>query len=163
MLDNLQKLTSSSLKPLHVTRKVTTHPASNMLDSYAQATGDTTEVDLGWGLVLTFSGGKKSTQEVFLLVKQIGYLFWVFFLQLVLIFDDFQWILDVFFHLYDLHGRERCGAISRLRWAHPPVTTSSSLTWLAGKQPLISFESMYRPYWKMDHFPGNHLSFSGGL
>ena len=34
------------------------------LDSYAQATGDTTEVDLGWGLVLTFSGGKKSTQEV---------------------------------------------------------------------------------------------------
>ena len=75
MLDNLQKLTSSSLKPLHVTRKVTTHPASNMLDSYAQATGDTTEVDLGWGLVLTFSGGKKSTQEVFLLVKQIGYLF----------------------------------------------------------------------------------------
>lgn len=70
-----------------------------MLDSYAQATGDTTEVDLGWGLVLTFSGGKKLTQEVFLLVKQIAYLFWVFFLQLVLIFDDFQWILDVFFFI----------------------------------------------------------------
>ena len=90
-----------------------------MLDSYAQATGDTTEVDLGWGLVLTFSGGKKLTQEVFLLFKQIAYLFWVFFLQLVLIFDDFQWILDVFFSFVWF---ARKGAL----WSNFEVTMSTS-------------------------------------
>ncbi len=131
MLDNLQKLTSFILKTFYVTRKATTHPASNMLDSY-QATDDT-EVDLGWVLVVTCSGLFFWWRQE---INSTGFSCWLkkvyfemfFCSRLCSFLHDFEWILDVFYFLYlsiarrgarftelgvskiSKHNRERYGA-----------------------------------------------------